>query len=138
MVKTAIVGDPLIADVAVLNNKTVILTGVSVGLTNVILLDGNTNEIMNTTVRVLPAAPAPLKTEVRMVKGLVETRFLCGIGNGLCNEALTPAQIANAGPCMTPDDVAVDGSRCGDRAASVQARGLDGQGKPEERPQQPN
>src|SRR5882724_1486882 len=49
---TIIVGNPGIADAAIDNEKTLILTGKTAGTTNLIVLDVAGHEILNTTVRV--------------------------------------------------------------------------------------
>jgi Flp pilus assembly secretin CpaC len=49
---TVIVGNPGIADASVDDEKTLILTGKTAGTTNLIVLDVNGHELLNTTVRV--------------------------------------------------------------------------------------
>jgi hypothetical protein len=124
-VKTIVVGNEAIADATLSDiNDMIVLTGKTVGLTNLILLDADGNEILNATVQVTSATQGPRTTEVRVFRGAAETRYLCGIGYSNCNPAPIGATAADGGPCMNPEDIAADGSLCGDRAASVQAGGL--------------
>ena len=51
-VSQIILGNPSIADVAVQNNKMLVLTGKSFGFTNLIVLDADNNEILNKKISV--------------------------------------------------------------------------------------
>ena len=50
--RTVIVGNPGIADASIDNEKTLVLTGKTAGTTNLIVLDVNGHEILNSTIRV--------------------------------------------------------------------------------------
>ncbi len=50
--QTIIIGNPGIADASVDDEKTLVLTGKTAGTTNLIVLDKDGNEVLNTTLRV--------------------------------------------------------------------------------------
>lgn len=147
--KTVIIGDDNIADANLGSGDTIILTGKAAGITNLIVLDGAGTELMRSIVEVSPVAipviepvdrPAPAP-RIRVVRGATsEQYYVCEpgcvpIGGVSAPAAAAPAATATSaagGPCMHPDDIAADGTRCGDRAASVRPGGLDAEGQPEE------
>jgi Flp pilus assembly secretin CpaC len=152
-----IIGDDNIADAALGSGDTIIVTGKAAGTTNMIVLDGAGAELMRSIVEVSPVTipviepvdpviepvdlPAPAAM-VRVIRGVTsEQYYACGprcVAAGAptaAAPAAAPAGTINSaagGPCMYPDDIAADGTRCGDRAASVRPGGLDAMGQPVE------
>jgi hypothetical protein len=157
-----IIGDDNIADAALGSGDTIIVTGKAAGTTNMIVLDGAGAELMRSIVEVSPVTipviepvdrPAPAAVMepvdrpvpaamVRVIRGVTsEQYYACGprcVAAGAptaAAPAAAPAATINSaagGPCMYPDDIAADGTRCGDRAASVRPGGLDAMGQPVE------
>ena len=68
-----IVGNPTIADVAVQSSKTLVLTGKSFGMTNIIVLDSKGEEILNTKVSV----QTDPKRVVTLRKGTARFSYHC-------------------------------------------------------------
>ena len=68
-----IVGNPTIADVAVQSSETLVITGKSFGLTNIIVLDSKGKEIVNTKVSV----QADPKRVVTLRKGTARFSYHC-------------------------------------------------------------
>ena len=68
-----IIGNPGIADATVQDVRTLVLTGKSVGSTNIIILDGEGNEMLNRVVEVT----APSNAAVTMYKGPVRQSYSC-------------------------------------------------------------
>jgi Flp pilus assembly secretin CpaC len=151
---TVIIGDDNIADAALGSGDTIIVIGKAAGTTNMIVLDGTGAELMRSIVDVSPVAipviepvdrhaPAAM---VRVIRGVTsEQYYVCGprcVAAGAPTAAAPAAEpaaepaatttSAAGGPCMYPDDIAADGTRCGDRAASVRPGGLDAMGQPVE------
>jgi hypothetical protein len=76
---TVVVGRPEIADVTIAN-RTIILTAKQVGLTNLILLDADGDELLRTAVQVVPL-DRRAELEIRVIEGGSGedgTRYLCG------------------------------------------------------------
>jgi Flp pilus assembly secretin CpaC len=71
--QTVIVGNPIIADVALQKNGVVILTGKSFGSTNLIALDRSGNMLAETTIRV----QAPQAAVVTVQRGLDRESYSC-------------------------------------------------------------
>lgn len=134
--ETVIVGNDAIANATIAARNTIVVTGNSIGSTNLILLDEAGAEILSSTVRVVPVDPRP-RHSVRLITGGADEStsvYVCGPEPGCAPGETGDAAAGGVGPCMHPDDIAADGSRCGDRAANVQAGGVDGEGQPEARP----
>jgi len=68
-----IIGNPAIADAAVQDVRTLVLTGKSVGSTNIIVLDVDGKEVLNRIVEVMPAANAAMT----MYKGPTRQSYAC-------------------------------------------------------------
>lgn len=130
---TIVVGNEEVVEVAPVGNM-LILTGKTLGSTNLYLLDEEKTVILATVIDVVPVvAPLPV---VRVFEGGKEPlEYACG--ENVCtlveeaDAGAVGAVTPEFGPCMYPDDIAADGSRCGDRAASVRPGGVDGEGLPE-------
>nr|WP_091972992.1 pilus assembly protein N-terminal domain-containing protein [Methylobacterium gossipiicola] len=71
--QTVIVGNPIIADVALQKNGVVILTGKSFGSTNLIALDRGGNMLAESTIRV----QAPQAAVVTVQRGLERESYSC-------------------------------------------------------------
>lgn len=71
--QTVIVGNPIIADVALQKNGVVILTGKSFGSTNLIALDRGGNMLAESTIRV----QAPQAAVVTVQRGLDRESYSC-------------------------------------------------------------
>lgn len=133
-VATLVIGNPLIADVTLVRPNEVVITGKSYGETNLIVL-GRGNAIL--AQHALRVVSADYKTLV-VHGGTMRNTFICApacerqlmLGDdGDISATVRQAAVARGGsapaggPCDTPDQIAADGSRCGDRAASVQPGG---------------
>ena len=68
-----IIGNPGIADATVQDVRTLVLTGKSVGSTNIIILDGEGNEMLNRVVEVT----TPSNGAMTVYKGPVRESFSC-------------------------------------------------------------
>jgi hypothetical protein len=102
--ETVIIGNNAIADATIATRNSIAITGHSLGSTNLILLDESGDEIMSTTVRVVPVDPRPQFT-VRMISGGSNggsAAFLCGPAPG-CAPTDGSAGVANA---AATDDIA--------------------------------
>jgi hypothetical protein len=138
--ETVIVGNDAVANATIAARNTIVVTGNSIGSTNLILLDEAGAEIFSSTVRVVPVDPRP-RHAVRLITGGADEStsvYVCGPEPGCAPGEPEGGGVADAGgaggPCRYPDDIAADGSRCGDRAASVRPGGVDGEGQPEASP----
>lgn len=79
---TVIVGDDAVADATIGGGNTIILTGKTLGTTNLIVLDEAGREIMSVPVSVAPVDRRPTST-IRVVKGsAAEQEYLCGPTSG--------------------------------------------------------
>jgi Flp pilus assembly secretin CpaC len=122
------VGAPDIADVLPLTSNIYVLNAKRVGTTNIMAIDENGNEIYHARLFVRPVDIWP-SFAVRVTPGAGKARrYICSPG-----DRCTSTDAVNT--CMHPDDVAADGSRCGDRAASVKPGGVDGEGAPDPQPE---
>ena len=79
--QTVIVGNPLIADVALQRNGVAVLTGKSYGVTNLIALDGSGGMLAESLVNV----QAPTETVVTVQRGLERETYSC---NPHCQRSL--------------------------------------------------
>ena len=135
--ETVIIGNNAIADATIATRNSIAVTGHALGSTNLILLDESGDEIMSTTVRVVPVDPRP-QFAVQMISGGSSggtSVYLCGPAPGCAPSTGGAANAAGTfGSCMRPDDIAADGSRCGDRAASIRPGGANGEEQSEQRP----
>lgn len=78
-----IVGNPSIADVAVQNARTLVVTGKTFGITNVIVIDAQGREVLNQKVRV----QTDQRRLVRIYKGKGRSSYDC---TPRCETALIP------------------------------------------------
>lgn len=91
---TVIVGDNAVADATLGGGGTIILTGKSLGATNLIILDASGGQLLSSPITVVPLDRRPT-TSVRVVNGVSAGRnYLCGRGTG-CS--------ASAGSAQSPD-----------------------------------
>ncbi len=72
---TIILGNPLIADASVQDAETLILTGRSFGITNIIVLDPDGHEVLNTQLTVQSSVTAP--HIVTMHRSTARTSYSC-------------------------------------------------------------
>lgn len=77
-----IVGNPLVADASILDRQTLVLTGKSYGLTNLIVVDANGDQVYSTDL-VVTEAQAPQTALVSLYRGAARSSFACA-GGGLC------------------------------------------------------
>ena len=109
---TVIVGDNRVADATLGGGGTIILTGRSLGATNLIVLDQKGRELMASPLQVVPLDRTPRKS-IRIVKGITDAQeYDCGPGRG-CD----PVTVAVA----APEAPAVDDSAGGAPAAATEA-----------------
>lgn len=119
--ETVIVGNDAVANATIAARNTIVVTGNSIGSTNLILLDEAGAEIFSSTVRVVPVDPRP-RHAVRLIMGGADEStsvYVCGPEPGCAPGEPEGAGVADAG---------------GDPAASVRPGGVDGEGQPEASP----
>lgn len=95
---TVVVGRPEIADVTIAN-RTIILTAKEVGFTNLILLDADGDELLRTSVQVVPL-DRRAEHEIRVIEGGSGedgTRYLCGPEPGCVALTGTEPRSSSAG-----------------------------------------
>ena len=71
--KTIVIGNPAVADVSIIKNGLMVVTGKSFGLTNVIALDGQGRQISDTLIQVT----APTEQLVTVQRGLEQETYHC-------------------------------------------------------------
>ena len=79
--KTLVIGNPIIADVAIIKNGLMVVTGKSYGLTNVIALDGQGRQISDTLVQVTGST----EQLVTVQRGLDQETYHCA---PICNPTI--------------------------------------------------
>lgn len=79
---SVIVGNPLIADAGILDRQTLIITGKSYGLTNIIVLDANGRTVYSADL-VVTEAEAPQTAMVSLHRGSERQSYACA-GGGAC------------------------------------------------------
>ena len=79
--KTLVIGNPVVADVAIIKNGLMVVTGKSYGLTNVIALDGQGRQISDTLIQVT----APTDQMITIQRGLEQETYHCAPS---CNPTL--------------------------------------------------
>lgn len=82
--RTIIIGNPAVVDGTLNDEYTLVLTGKSVGTTNMIVLDGESQEILNTTVSVVGNA----RQLTTVHQGATQQVYFC---DGPCRPLSTPA-----------------------------------------------
>ena len=140
-IATVVIGDPVVADVLPRGDRAVMLSGRAVGSTNLIVIDADNNEIYNGTV-IVRVSPPPVG-EIHVHRPNIGanasptihdyTAYNCQPECALVGHLLAPKTSPLAhqrnleqgqnNPCQNPDDIAADGSRCGDRAPSAKPGG---------------
>ena len=71
--KTLVIGNPIVADVSIIKNGLMVVTGKSYGLTNVIALDGQGRQISDTLIQVT----APTEQVITVQRGLEQETYHC-------------------------------------------------------------
>ncbi len=79
--KTLVIGNPIIADVSIIKNGLMVVTGKSYGTTNVIALDGQGRQISDTLIQVT----APTEQVITVQRGLEQESYHCAPS---CNPTL--------------------------------------------------
>ncbi len=124
-VKNVVVGSPSVADVLPLAQNAYLLNAIGVGTTNVVAFNEQGEQLYYARVVVRPVDIWPY-FPIRVTNGVSQSqRFMCDPNLG-CRPV-----VGNLGPCMNPDDIAADGTRCGDRAAGVRPAGVNAEGQQE-------
>ena len=105
---TVIVGDNGVADATLGGGGTIILTGKSLGATNLIVLDELGRELLSSDLQVVPLDNRPT-TKVRISRGVSQGQtYVCGTGAGCTPAAGALASVAS------PEEVSVDGAPSGE------------------------
>lgn len=92
---TVIVGDDRVADATLGGGGTIILTGRTLGATNLIVLDEKGRELMASALQVVPLDRRP-RTNIRIVGGISDAQdYVCGPDGG-CNPVAVAAAASNA------------------------------------------
>ena len=125
--KTVAIGNPEVADVSIPSPTSVLVTGKDVGRTNLIIIDETGKSISSTIVTVGTTAGFSL-IKVHNKRSLQDhASYHCDPTCTLVGRPRAPQRTAESTPsanvCEHPDDIAEDGSRCGDRATSAQPAG---------------
>jgi hypothetical protein len=84
---TIIIGNPSIADATIQDASTLVITGRSYGITNLLILDENGDAIADTQLRV----EGPSIDRLTVYRGTSRFSYSCG---GLCEPALVPGDNA--------------------------------------------
>jgi hypothetical protein len=79
---TVLVGNPLVADASILDRQTLVITGKSYGLTNLIVIDADGETIFSSDL-VVTEASAPQTALVQLHRGAQRTSYACA-GGGTC------------------------------------------------------
>ncbi len=79
--KTLVIGNPIVADVSIIKNGLMVVTGKSYGLTNVIALDGQGRQISDTLIQVT----APKDEMITVQRGMESETYHCA---PTCNPTL--------------------------------------------------
>ncbi len=79
--KTLVIGNPIVADVSIIKNGLMVVTGKSYGLTNVIALDSQGRQISDTLIQVT----APKDEMITVSRGLESETYHCA---PTCNPTL--------------------------------------------------
>lgn len=79
--KTLVIGNPIIADVSIIKNGLMVVTGKSYGLTNVIALDGQGRQISDTLIQVIGSS----EQLVTVQRGLDQETYHCA---PICNPTI--------------------------------------------------
>lgn len=90
---TVIIGDDGVADVTLAGGGTIILTGRSIGTTNLIVLDEAGRELLDSALHVVPQDRRPT-TNIRVVKGFSDAQ------NYLCAAEAGCTAVKNSSPTM--------------------------------------
>ncbi|AMN43098.1 pilus assembly protein N-terminal domain-containing protein [Rhodoplanes sp. Z2-YC6860] len=140
---TVVLGNPLIANIAIVPRGHGVLTAKGYGATNLIFIDRKGNVLDERVIEVrapddllvvhcaVPRETFVCQTNCQPRKILGDTSCSAGGSTAASTTSAASAnrgaaakvQQAQGGPCETPDDTAADGSRCGGRAASEKEGG---------------
>jgi hypothetical protein len=124
-VRTVVIGNPDIIDATVQNDRAITLVAKRVGETNIVGLDDKGVDFFHATV--LVGGGEIGRVQVHGRRNLREyTAYRCN-QNG-CQRLddrfdVQPTLQVIPGSCQNPDDIAADGTRCGDRAAGARPGG---------------
>lgn len=95
--KTVLVGNPLIADALLVNDRTVYVQGRMFGNTNIVAIDGEGNEVINTLVTV----GAPMSQQVTLYRGPSgQQNLACSVH---CERTVTQGDLAMQGMAQDAD-----------------------------------
>lgn len=84
---TIAVGNPLIADAAILDSQTLLITGKSYGVTNLIAFDANGDTIFEVDLAVTEAQ-APQVSVVSLYRGTARSSYACANGGTCQSQAM--------------------------------------------------
>lgn len=95
--KTVLVGNPLIADALLVNDRTIYVQGRMFGNTNIVAIDGEGNEVINTLVTV----GAPMSQQVTLYRGPSgQQNLACSVH---CERTVTQGDLAMQGMAQDAD-----------------------------------
>lgn len=128
---TVVLGNPLIANIALVPQGKGVLTAKSYGATNLIFIDRRGNVLDERVIEVQPpdnllVVHCAVPRETFVCQSNCQPRKILGdttCSAGTSATASPVAKPAAGGPCNNPGDTAADNSRCGARAASVRPGG---------------
>ena len=141
-VVTLAIGNPIVADVTLIAGNLMVVIGKSYGSTNIVAYDRSGRALLSRQIEV--QGPAGYIGMVH--RGLDRNSYSCtpscdprvllgdsaergnssaaGNGSNVGGQKKPGQQTSGpTGPCNSPDDIAADGSRCGQRAASERPGG---------------
>lgn len=142
-VATLIIGNPLIADATLIPGGEMVITGKGYGTTNLIALDSRGEELARHSLTVVSAESGTLVMYGGRVRSTYSCDPQCARRFALGDDGDPATQVLRGGrqegdqsgqserkdrdksesPCDTSDQTAVDGSKCGKRAASERPGG---------------
>jgi hypothetical protein len=121
-VATVVIGDPTIVDASVNTVRSITLVAKRVGETNLIGIDDKGNDFFHATVLVGGGETGRVQMHTKR-QVLEYTAYRCN-QNGCQRledrfDRPTTLRVIPSQGCQNPDDIAADGTRCGDRASGA-------------------
>jgi hypothetical protein len=127
-IRMLVIGNPVIVDATLVAGGVAVLTGKSYGATNLIAYDRAGREAARHSIEVRDSdgniGVVYRGTERRTYSCMPDCNPRNALGDDAKSDRNEPSNKSSpGGPCNSPDDIAADGSRCGDRAASERPGG---------------
>lgn len=104
---TVIIGNDGVADATLGGGGTIILTGKAIGATNLIVLDAAGQELLSSSLNVVPLDRRP-KTNIRVTKGVAWQDYECGPDDGCIPASGRNVASSMSAGVVTDDDTATE------------------------------